>query len=259
MKTSENFKRLSTERYGKTGFEYLDVYDIYTKEFCVRRNSMDETLLFTILKENCYDPNMWFNRNLREEFVFENVKCIVDAGANIGVASCYFANLFQNATVYSFEIEEDNFDLLCRNTRGYKNIIKNRTAIWKDNKGVYIGNRNSVIGHSGKVNPAKYEVVEDAIVNEERIDSICISDFMVQNNIDKIDILKMDIQGAEIEAFEDCERWLPKVRLLFIETHDLFRKGCSTKVFEMIAQYGKFAFIGSPNGDILAFLREDEL
>ena len=78
-------------------------------------------------------------------------------------------------------------------------------------------------------------------------------------HINTIDILKMDIQGAEIEAFEDSRLWLPHVRLLFIETHDLFRNGCSRKVFGELTLNGQFKFIGCPDREILAFLREDEV
>lgn len=253
------FKHLRQEPYGKVGFDFLNIYELYSNEFRARKDSMDETLMQGILVDKCYDPNMWFNRNLREVFVFDDVKCIIDAGANIGVASCYFANLFKNATVHAFEVESDNYELLKINTTKYENIITYNTAIWENDKGVYIENRNNIYGHSGKANPAKFVVNNKFIESEEKINSICLSDFMELNGIDDVDILKMDIQGAEIEAFSDSEKWLPKVRLLFIETHDLFRKGCSTKVFEKITRYGNFVFVGSPNGEILAFLRRTEL
>lgn len=77
MKSDRSFTIIRTENYGKIGFDFLDVYDIYSKEFFVRRNSIDKTLLETVIRDECYDPNMWFNRNLREEYIFKNVKCII--------------------------------------------------------------------------------------------------------------------------------------------------------------------------------------
>lgn len=259
MKSDESFTIMRTENYGKIGFDFLDVYDIFSKEFFVRRNSIDITLLETIIRDECYDPNMWFNRNLREEYIFNDVKCIIDVGANIGITTCYFAHLFPDAMVYSFEAESGNYELLCKNTIDYKNVKIHKKAIWNHSSGVYIDNRDKIYGHSGKANPAKYEVGENVIIGEEKIESITLSQILKELDVENIDILKMDIQGAEIEAFDDWEIWLPKVRLLFIETHDLFRRGCSNKVFKSIVQCGGFSFIGSPNGEILVFIKEKEL
>lgn len=242
------------------GFCKIDEYLVYEKPFFMRSGSIDTTLAENIIIDECYQPNLWFNRNLREEFIFNDVNCIIDAGANIGLASCYFANVFASATIYAFEPEIGNYELLCRNTEPYTNIVTYNEAIWKDSNGVFITNRNSIKGHSGKPNPAKFMVGNNGgLKGEKRIKSIKLSDFMDQNNIFKIDILKMDIQGSEIEAFKDSREWLPNVRLLFIETHDLFRRGCSNEVFSKIASSQKFAFIGSPNGEILVFLNVGEL
>ena len=255
----KRFILLGKEKYQGLGFDYLDIYNVYSKAFAVRRNSIDETLFKQILMEECYQPNLWFNRNLREQFVLKNVRCILDIGANIGLASCYFANLYKDANIYSFEADEENYKLLKRNTEDYRNIRTFHAAVWKNEQGVYIKNRNDIYGHSGKANPAKYMVGDQMVENEKRIDSVKISDLKEKLQINTIDILKMDIQGAEIEAFEDSQRWLPYVRLLFIETHDLFRNGCSRKVFGELAVNGQFKFIGCPDREILAFLREDEV
>lgn len=251
--------QIRTEKYEKPGFEYLDIYSVNSKELAVRKDSIDETLLESILITECYQPDMWFNRNLREKFEFKNVKTVIDLGANIGLASCYFADLYKTAKIYSFEAEQENYSLLLRNTRSYSNISTYHKAIWKNKDGVYISNRRGVVGHSGKINPAKYMVNSEESLGEEIIDSISLSEFIKEEQIETIDILKIDIQGAEIELFQDSELWLPRVRLLFIELHDLFRKGCSRSIFEKMSKYGKFAFIGSPNGELLAFLQENEL
>lgn len=256
---TEKYRLLHSEKYGKLGFDYLDIYEVNKTHFALRRNSIDETIFSQIMLKECYHPNLWFNRNLRESFSFVNVNCILDIGANIGVASCYFSALYPKAQIYSFEVDSDNYDLLVRNTAEYKNVNIYQKAIWDNCNGVYVTNRNSIYGHSGKPNPAKYIVGEQAIESEKLIESIRISDFMVEMEISTIDILKMDIQGAEIEAFEDAYLWLPHVRLLFIEIHDIFRNGCSRTVFAELVKYGNFRLIGSPNHEILAFLREGEI
>ena len=56
---------------------------------------------------------------------------------------------------------------------------------------------------------------------------------MSRYGIEFIDILKLDIEGAELEVFETSESWIGKVGMLAVETHDRFRPGCS-KAFERV-------------------------
>src|SRR5271166_1471460 len=50
-------------------------------------------------------------------------KVIVDAGANIGMASIYFAHKYPEAKIIAIEAEGSNFDMLTRNIRPYPAII----------------------------------------------------------------------------------------------------------------------------------------
>ncbi len=52
---------------------------------------------------------------------------------------------------------------------------------------------------------------------------------MAANNIKQIDLLKIDIEGAELELFQsNYEQWLPRVKVVVIELHDHLRPGCSS-------------------------------
>jgi hypothetical protein len=49
--------------------------------------------------------------------------------------------------------------------------------------------------------------------------------------IGKIDIFKLDIEGAEKELFSvNYERWLEKTNVIIIELHDRFRDGCTEEL-----------------------------
>ena len=73
---------------------------------------------------------------LKREYDFD-VKCspkvIVDAGANIGLASVYFSNRFPNAKILAIEPEVSNFELLKKNIAQYDNIIPIHGALWNQN------------------------------------------------------------------------------------------------------------------------------
>lgn len=224
-----------------------------------RKDSIDMTIAERILIDECYSPALTFNRNVRGRYHLNHVNTIIDVGANIGIASRYFHKIFPNAAIYSLEPDKDNFDLLCRNCQSINTIHVFRQAVWNHNHGVWIGNRARVTGHSGKVNPAKYTVTDQKTAGEDMIRSTRFSDFLQAHSITQIDILKIDIQGAEIEMFQDSEEWLSSVRLLFIELHDLFREGCGSTVLKKIANTNAFLFIGSPDCEVVAFLRKDEV
>ena len=51
-----------------------------------------------------------------------------------------------------------------------------------------------------------------AVVTMERV--------LAEAGVDSIDILKCDIEGAELELFEDCSSWINRVRAAVVECHD---------------------------------------
>lgn len=81
--------------------------------------------------------------------------------------------------------------------------------------------------------------------------SITIDKIIELYNIDKIDILKIDIEGSEKEVFEESE-WLDKVNILIIELHDRMKKGCSQSVLNSVM---KFDFSLQINGENLIFIK----
>ena len=49
---------------------------------------------------------------------------------------------------------------------------------------------------------------------------------MAEYMLDGIDLLKIDIEGAEREVFEDTSAWIGRVRSLIVELHEHFKPGC---------------------------------
>lgn len=186
----------------------------------------------------CLRPGTSDIKVFREIFLFGVYSCkvnitpcvIVDAGANIGLSSIYFATRFESATIYAIEPEATNFIALRQNVDAYGNIKPLQTALW---------------GHDGllkitdlKENQWAFTVEECAEPTPDSFSSISITSFMQQHGIEKIDILKMDIEGAEREVFSgDCHYWLARVRVIIIELHDWLKPGCSSVFFNAICRY----------------------
>lgn len=155
---------------------------------------------------------------------------IIDAGANIGLSSIFFAQRFPDATLYAVEPEIRNFRSLVKNTAEYTNIKRIHGALWHRDTMLKIRDTNE--------NEWAFTVDECSQSDPDAFSGISLTSFMKNNQIVKIDILKIDIEGAERELFsENYDYWLKRTRLIIIELHDWLNAGSSSAVFKAIAKY----------------------
>ena len=173
-------------------------------------------------------------------------KLILDCGGNIGCAAVYFANKFPSAQIYSVEPEVNNFLLLRFNTALYGNVHSLNSALW--DKETFI--RVETEGH-GVGDFMTFETTDDA----NALKTTTVGKILAESGFDEIDLLKIDIEGAEKEVFSapDVDEWLSKVKVLTIEFHDRMKRGCSYEFFKAVSKYKWFfAF----RGENLIFIRE---
>jgi len=165
-------------------------------------------------------------------FPLKEASRIIDAGANIGLAAIYFTNQFPQAKIICIEPESNNFKQLQKNTAPYKNVSLENAAIWSNEKSVIITNENSLA--------AGFMVSEnnDSIHNNT-IPATTISALMVKYGWKNIDIVKLDIEGAEKEIFANNRsfEWLSKTKLLIIELHDNYVANCSKTFFKALESF----------------------
>ena len=179
-------------------------------------------------------------------------KTIIDGGANIGLAAVYFTNKFAKAKIVSIEPEPSNYEMLLKNTGNYDKVMAVNAALNSSSEAKIII-EDKGLGHWGFMTK---EVDNDVPVDAVVIPTISISDIMKENNFKSVDLLKIDIEGAEKELFESgYEKWLPKTKVLIIELHDRMKKGCSKSVFKAICNYD-FSF--SHKGENLIFKNNNQ-
>lgn len=156
-----------------------------------------------------------FIAQYRDIFVEEDYKflsnsvnpIIIDAGSNIGVSLLYFAENYKSSKIIGFEADNKIFSILKNNIK--YNEINNVEVI---NKAVWI--------HDGGVNFSSDGADGSLIVmdeNSSKVESIKLSSFLMK--FPRVDLLKIDIEGAEIDVIKDCENSLSMVENLFIEFH----------------------------------------
>jgi hypothetical protein len=70
------------------------------------------------------------------------------------------------------------------------------------------------------------------------IKAVTIDTLLKKSGFDKIDILKLDIEGAEREIFsKNFDSWLDKVDIIMIELHDRIKKGCTKAFYSAVNKY----------------------
>ncbi len=150
-----------------------------------------------------------------DEFAFDldgQPKLIVDGGANVGYASIFFSLRYPRATIVAIEPESENFRSLERNTASYPNIRCIRKGLWSHNGRLSIENPEA--------EPYAYRV-QEAGPADKTVEAITIGRLMDELGIAQIDLLKLDVEGAEkaIFADPDVDRWLSRTRALLVEVH----------------------------------------
>jgi FkbM family methyltransferase len=143
---------------------------------------------------------------------------IVDAGANVGYTSLFFFRNLPGSKIYSIEPDEGNFSMMRRmidlNNAG-DDIIPLKFGIWSHRC-------NLKVDRSFRDNREWSIRVEEADT-DTGLEGANLLDIITDHGIEKIDLCKIDIEGAERYLFADeanAASWLSKVRILAIEIHD---------------------------------------
>lgn len=125
-----------------------------------------------------------------------NPKTVLDIGANVGIASVYMADRWPDASIFSFEPLETNYEILKLNSDG--------TAIHPYNVGLGAANetRTLYLYHDGE-NTTNYGDLtmyeeEGRVPEKEFTVNVRKTDEMLEElNINSVDVLKIDTEGAE--------------------------------------------------------------
>jgi FkbM family methyltransferase len=153
-------------------------------------------------------------------------RAIIDAGANIGLSAIFYANKYPEAKIIAIEPEQSNFRMLQKNCAGYPRIFPVHAALWRESVAVRI--RDCGAGHHAFQTSDNENLgcVPDAHI----VSGITVEKVMEDFGIEFIDLLKMDIEGAERDVFANSSSWIGKVGVIAVELHDWIRSGCSDSV-----------------------------
>jgi FkbM family methyltransferase len=169
-------------------------------------------------------------------------RLIIDAGAHIGCVTVALAAKFPECTILAVEPEADNYTLLCRNTAAHHNVIPIRAAVWYKPAVLSIRNPESASW--------TFQMKQVSPGESGSAIGLTVAELLKWSGSPEIDILKLDVEGAEREIFAAAESdgWLDHVRQIRVELHDRIVPGCEEAVEKAIARHGN-RFSRSTNGE----------
>jgi FkbM family methyltransferase len=183
-----------------------------------------------------FNNPFWFLHSLDEIFVEEVYKIdflkkkpvIIDCGANIGLSVLYFKMIFPQASIIAFEADTNIYKQLEANIAPYNfnDVSLINAAVWNSETELAFASEGSV---GGKIDFSKDKSMDN-------VKAIRLKNYL---NIE-IDLLKIDIEGAEYEVIKDCANDLMNVKNLFIEYHDF--KGEKQNLHEILTWLAKAGF-----------------
>ncbi len=138
---------------------------------------------------------------------------ILDCGANIGLVSVLFKNKFHNSKILTVEPNQRNFELLTFNLKGFQGIINLNAGIWNETTKLGVGKAF----RDGKDWSFRLEKN-----GEKKIQAFSISYLIAKYKFTILDILKIDIEGAEEIVFDENSdlKFLDVTKCIIIEIHD---------------------------------------
>ena len=141
---------------------------------------------------------------------------VLDIGANVGYSSTYFAGIYPQCEVVAVELMHSNFEQLNRNTAFLgKRITTLEAAVWSHNDGV------SIADDTFRDGDAWSHHASEAKDGKSLVPSITMFDLMQKHAMPRVNICKIDIEGAEFELFATGNRrWVDNCDVILLEIHE---------------------------------------
>ena len=168
---------------------------------------------------------------------------IVDAGANIGVSSIWFAREYPDARVVAVEPDEGNLALLRKNVSPYENCVVLDAALGAERGFASLTNSGENLAWTVQTTRSTASVP-----------ILTVQDALAASGGDEPFIVKIDIEGFERDLFASNLGWLERACVVFLEPHDWMFPGERTSgpFQRAMAELPFELFVG---GDNLIYVR----
>ena len=148
---------------------------------------------------------------------------ILDLGANIGLASLFFSACFPKSELLCVEANKSTFTLLEKNLRPLVEegrAVTRHAAAWSSD-GFVEGVDDPVPTRFSRFQVRAALEPETSLDNvPAQIPAVSIGTLLDHRKWDTVDLVKIDIEGAEVQLFANDTSWLDRVNCIAVEFHD---------------------------------------
>jgi FkbM family methyltransferase len=145
---------------------------------------------------------------------------VLDIGAYSAVTSIIFAELVgASGHVYAFEADRTNYECALQNVQlarrwmGLANITLVNKAVWSHSEGIMFSNE-------GAMGSSAVEITGGGRGVETKTPSTTLEAFCREQGLERVDFIKVDIEGGEIELLESSVDFLAVLKTkLIVEPH----------------------------------------
>lgn len=236
------------KNYNRYRYLFYSINEFYSFFKDYYSESNDGTIKSCYLKV-CGSPPLFYRKGATDQGVMlaafhyqyqdVNINCknspvIFDLGANVGYCSRFYLEKYPKASIVAVELEINNYNMLLKNLEPFSNFVCYHAGIWyKDGK----------ITLTGTIEDS-FHIIESE--NEAKnVDSICMESLFIKTSIKYVDLVKMDIEGAERQLFSYNLDWLERVGCICLEYHDgdekFYNSKLKAKGFDVIQNYRHWA------------------
>ena len=152
-----------------------------------------------------------FNQNIYEFDADSDTPLILDCGANMGLSLLFFSKRYPKSRIIAFEPDETVLPCLRANITAQlmDNVELVEKAVWTEETSLNFFTDSGMGGRIGEMYSGQSPM---------SVRTVRLRDYLH----DKIDFLKLDIEGAEYQVIKDCEDLLPNISFMFIEYHSRY-------------------------------------
>ncbi|MEM7700357.1 MAG: FkbM family methyltransferase [Pseudomonadota bacterium] len=156
---------------------------------------------------------------------------IVDAGGYIGTATLALRQLYPKARIVTLEPSEANLKVLRQNLAGVENVqIVHGALVGKARASITL--RDPGRGEHAFTAVERPKTNENAAAMHE---APAYTLAQLVDDVSQIGILKLDIEGGEVDVLEHDTHTLRGIKVVFAELHDRIEEGC-TRLFTEFSQ-----------------------
>lgn len=189
-------RKFANDYFSKQKTNVINQYFWHEKPIHYRPGTSDTGIIYDLLLRPINKREYQIPTGIKPKVIF-------DIGANIGVATRLLKHHFPDATIFAFEPMPDNFSLLQKNTEQLTDVYTFPFGLAQQSGRVNIFQHLNTENHGGfSIHQLTTDTANQLGVNQSAHTSVEVQnpvEFCTKHNIQQIDLIKIDCEGAEHE------------------------------------------------------------